>query len=387
MCKLRYYFLSLFILFVSNNALADCAWGGKPFLKIVEEVDLIVRGQILAYPSSSSLEMEVLEIYKGTTDALKIQIFPDSFFYFRLESFSIGSEWIFAVKRMEGDGVSDKQYILPSDYCEDSYFLKVEDSVVGNFTNTEKYIQQRVSLDEFRDMLLIFIPNAQASCSGGTVFLKLLEQVDLIVRGKILASYPKESHLPYSVDMEVLEIYKGTTEALKINILALTNYIAANALIGTEGIFAVDRMDGDGMSDQYIIPIKGSQSYRNKFYLKVEASVVGNLSNTENYYNAQRVSLNEFRNMLQYIDSKPSLTDNERVQVGRQQCIDDPASCGISNDDCPQEASYDPTTGKLHIPCLKVPSASGGMTTYEVNFSQRIPSFVFDLDLNSLKVH
>jgi len=36
------------------------------------------------------------------------------------------------------------------------------------------------------------------------------------------------------------------------------------------------------------------------YYLQVETSVVGNLSNTESYAQ-QRVTLNEFRNMLQYI--------------------------------------------------------------------------------------
>jgi len=389
MCKLRYYFLSLFILFVSNNAPAlDCG-GGPPFFELVEQVDLIVRGKILNHPSSShplsSIEMEVLEIYKGTTEALKIQLFSDGYEGPVLSQFPIGTEWIFTLKRMEGDGISDNQYIMPF-ACWES-FLKVEGTVFGNLINTEKYKQQRVSLDEFRNMLVMFTPNnanAPDRCSEGAPFFKFIEQVDLIVRGKIIAFYSKDSFPSSSVEMEVLEIYKGTTEALKIRIF--TDYLAQSS-IGTEWIFSLKQMEGDGMFDnQYIMPLNNCWGSYFGYYLQVETSVVGNLSNTE-HYAQQSVTLNEFRNLVQYIDSKPSLTDDERVQVGRQQCIDDPASCGISNDDCLQEASYDPTTGKLHIPCLKVPSASGGMTTYEVNFSQRIPSFVFDLDLNNIKVH
>jgi len=383
MCKLRYYFLSLFILFVSNNAPAlDCM--REPFLKIVEQVDLIARGKILTH--GSFLEMEILEIYKGTTEVLKIQIFPSSRFGSSLSDVSIGSEWIVALKRMEGDGISDNQYIMPLD-CWESY-LKVEASVVGNLSNTENYnAQLRVSFNEFRHMLQYIdsspsLTDDTLDCSKREPFLQLVEQVHLIVRGKILAYYNSKDSFPStSVEIEVLEIYKGTTEALKIRVFTFTDYFEDHSFIGTEGIFAVKLRDGNGISDnQYIVSFCGES------YLKVEASVVGNLSNTESYAQ-QRVTLNEFRNLVQYIDSKPSLTDDERVQVGRQQCIDDPASCGISNDDCPQEPSYDATTGKLHIPCLKVPNASGAITTYEVNFSQRIPSFVFDLDLNSLKLH
>jgi len=50
MCKLRYYFLSLFILFVSNNAPAlDCG-GGPPFFELVEQVDLMYEEKFLLIP-------------------------------------------------------------------------------------------------------------------------------------------------------------------------------------------------------------------------------------------------------------------------------------------------------------------------------------------------
>ena len=89
--------------------------------------------------------------------------------------------------------------------------------------------------------------------------------------------------------------------------------------------------------------------------------------------------------MLQGTYSPQQLTYDDGVQVGRQQCIDNPASCGIKT--ALPETSYDPKSGKLYLPAVKVPDDSGNTTIYEVTLNQKLPSFIFDLDLNSIKIH
>jgi hypothetical protein len=81
------------------------------------------------------------------------------------------------------------------------------------------------------------------------------------------------------------------------------------------------------------------------------------------------------------VDDPISLAREE----GRQQCIDDPASCGITvspTDDSAtcgitvspedsQHAVYKPQAGELYIPFVDVPDAFGGITVYEVTLMQQ----------------
>jgi len=107
--------------------------------------------------------------------------------------------------------------------------------------------------------------------------------------------------------------------------------------------------------------------------------------------------------------------DGEAIQVGRQQCIDNPASCGIeladSNgstqagiDQCKTDpascgiivsdsaitasgdciANYS-LAGQLHVPCVSVPDAFGGTAIYDIKMNQQTGSFTFDLDMGSVK--
>jgi hypothetical protein len=41
--------------------------------------------------------------------------------------------------------------------------------------------------------------------------------------------------------------------------------------------------------------------------------------------------------------------------------------------------------GLLNIPCLLVPDLFGNQTIYQVDMQQQLPSFVFDVDLDSVK--
>jgi hypothetical protein len=78
------------------------------------------------------------------------------------------------------------------------------------------------------------------------------------------------------------------------------------------------------------------------------------------------------------------------IEQGKQACISDPASCGISVSDSGTPASgdcmanYSPD-GQLHVPCVSVPDAFGGTTVYDIKLNQQTGSFTFDLDMGSVK--
>jgi hypothetical protein len=77
------------------------------------------------------------------------------------------------------------------------------------------------------------------------------------------------------------------------------------------------------------------------------------------------------------------------IQAGIQQCVANPSACGITVTTCSssgsatsgEHASYNPSTGELHIPLIDVPGAFGGMQTYEVYLKQQPLKFTFDLDM------
>lgn len=41
--------------------------------------------------------------------------------------------------------------------------------------------------------------------------------------------------------------------------------------------------------------------------------------------------------------------------------------------------------GQLHVPCVSVPDAFGGITVYDIIMNQQAGSFTFDLDMGSVK--
>ncbi len=79
------------------------------------------------------------------------------------------------------------------------------------------------------------------------------------------------------------------------------------------------------------------------------------------------------------------LTDYDKgKEAGRQECLANPASCDIVSSEG-KNASFDPNKGKLYLPFVNVPDAFGKVTVYEVELNQQAPSFVFELDLESIK--
>ncbi len=233
-----------------------------------------------------------------------------------------------------------------------------------------------------------FIPKSAfpGDCDWGGPFLENVGQADLIVRGKILAYHEKLSlsSPPTSMDVEVLETYRGITKDSEIPIFddPMFGAFLITFPVGTEWILALQQKPMGEMLSNNTYTIPGCWDS----YLKVEASVVGNWHDAENREAQQRVSLDEFRKILQGTGSLPLLTYEDGVQAGRQQCIDNPAACGITVSECSQEPSYEAITGTLYLPCVKVREVSGGVMVYEATLNQHSPSFTFELDLNSIKI-
>jgi hypothetical protein len=71
-------------------------------------------------------------------------------------------------------------------------------------------------------------------------------------------------------------------------------------------------------------------------------------------------------------------------QAGIQQCVANPASCGITVSSGGAHATYDPSTGEVHIPFIEVPRALGGVQTYDIYFIQQPLTFTFDLDMGRI---
>jgi len=208
-----------------------------------------------------------------------------------------------------------------------------------------------------------------ADCGWGGPFLDNLERPELadilIIRGKILA-YHKITSLsspPPSLEIEVLDVYRGTFDNSKIRISSdILGASLTDFPVGTEWVLALQKQP----NGEYTI--SGCWSS----YLKVETLVVGNL-NTTKHEEKQRISLDEFKNLLQ--GETPLLINDyeEGIQAGLRQCA--------------WHGSGPTKYGRLYIPMVDVPEVSGNIITYEVRLNQIEPSFVFELDLNSLKIH
>lgn len=199
-----------------------------------------------------------------------------------------------------------------------------------------------------------------SDCSWEGSFLENIEQADLIIRGKILTSHAKTTllNLPL-LEIEVFEIFKGTFDNSIIQVA--DNPVGDIFLVGTEWILALKQ----GENDDYTVPDCWDS------YLRVEPLVVGNLNDHAEVVVNQRVDFAEFKNILQGKDSPSLISYEDGVQFSLQQC----------------KASYEPKNGILHIPAVDVWNEFGYGITYEVKLIQRLPSFIFDLDLNSVKVH
>jgi endonuclease I len=83
--------------------------------------------------------------------------------------------------------------------------------------------------------------------------------------------------------------------------------------------------------------------------------------------------------------SSNDTTYDDGFDAGKQVCISNPSSCGITisdNNDCMANYSL---AGQLYVPCVSVPDAFGGITVYDIKLNQQAGSFTFNLDMGSVK--
>jgi len=71
-------------------------------------------------------------------------------------------------------------------------------------------------------------------------------------------------------------------------------------------------------------------------------------------------------------------------EAGKQECLANPASCGIVSYEG-KNAYFYPNNGKLYLPFVNVPDTSGKVTVYQVELNQQAPEFVFELDVESIQ--
>ena len=76
------------------------------------------------------------------------------------------------------------------------------------------------------------------------------------------------------------------------------------------------------------------------------------------------------------------IKDSDRLFEVKTGCQQD-SSC--SNDPPPEDCMADYKNGQLHVPCVSVPDAFGGITVYDIKLNQQAGSFTFDLDMGSVK--
>jgi hypothetical protein len=86
------------------------------------------------------------------------------------------------------------------------------------------------------------------------------------------------------------------------------------------------------------------------------------------------------------VDDPISVAREEGRLQGRQECIDNPASCGITvSPGDSQHAVYKPLAGELFVPLVDVPDIFGGITVYEITLSQQPSTLIFEVELDKIK--
>ena len=131
-----------------------CTWAG-PLLQVGPGAELIVRAKVLRHFDRSrevdrAMEVEVIEVLKGSARARRIRIWGDDGGQCRpyVSGFKVGTEWIFAVNRLKDD------YAIS--VCGE-YWARVEGDVVSGRLTTPlppgEGEPERMSLREVRERL------------------------------------------------------------------------------------------------------------------------------------------------------------------------------------------------------------------------------------------
>jgi hypothetical protein len=124
---------TMLLLPVSSEA-CSCAWAG-PFLTVGPRAELIVRGKVLAYHGQSravdlAMDVEVLEVLKGTTNSRRIRIWGDNGAQCRpyVKAFPVQTEWILAINKLTREESAQGDYFIS--VCGE-YWARVENGTVS----------------------------------------------------------------------------------------------------------------------------------------------------------------------------------------------------------------------------------------------------------------
>ena len=86
----------------------SCVWGG-PFSKVALHKAVVILGEVLSY-HKNSMEVQVIEVIKGTEDRKTIRIWGDNGALCRpyVTHFPIGTMWLFAISALPTKTVSEQ---------------------------------------------------------------------------------------------------------------------------------------------------------------------------------------------------------------------------------------------------------------------------------------
>ena len=152
------WLLLLGLLWPLRTDACSCSWAG-PLLAVYPRAELVIRAKVLSYHGRSrgidlAMDVEVLEVLKGTTRASKMRIWGDNGAQCRpyVSGFPLESEWIFAIRTLTGGQGSPGDYMIS--VCGEYWGRVSNGSVTGRLTAPHPPSvndkPETMSLDEFR---------------------------------------------------------------------------------------------------------------------------------------------------------------------------------------------------------------------------------------------
>ena len=96
----------------------SCSWAG-PFLNVAPGTPLIVRARVVGHTFRSrdvdlAMDVEVLEVFKGSAKGKRIRIWGDNGAQCRpyVVAFPVQTEWVFAIAELSADGPGKGDYFI-----------------------------------------------------------------------------------------------------------------------------------------------------------------------------------------------------------------------------------------------------------------------------------
>ncbi len=139
----------------------SCSWAG-PFLNVAPGTPLIVRAKVVGHSIRSrdvdlAMDVEVLEVFKGSAKGKRIRIWGDNGAQCRpyIQAFPVQTEWVFAITELSADGPGKGDYFIS--VCGE-FWARVEGgNVTGRLSSPNppsvNDTPEKMSLKEFTERL------------------------------------------------------------------------------------------------------------------------------------------------------------------------------------------------------------------------------------------